>query len=329
VVFFTRIELISKLNRLKKGLPTDLIYLNREINNTNVQVPNDYDISTIDEFLEKDIQSVLSLQTSIIRPILGMFGSGKSTILNRIETLVPKVLSPEKCIILKINLENVPILKREEFVKGLMKQILPVIEKENFRNIFEKYDQEKLVNAFQGVKILKNINNLYSKNERDRIEAKSFFLDEVGEELIFQLIEGIVKLSIMDEKIVIILVDELESLIDKDKERVITEIIVSRFFRGLIDRYDNSVYIAITCYKESYDLLKDNFYKFYRIVEGHEIKLGDLSDKEKLELIQRVLDVTMEYTFGKLNAHKILIELKGTLEYYMDKSIKLIVREIF
>ncbi len=328
VINLTKKDLLNKLNILKKGFPTDLIYINREIDNNHVQVPDEYNVSNIDEFLEKDIQSVLSLN-SIIRPILGMFGSGKSTILNRIETILPLNIPDEKIILIRINMQDIPILKQDEFVKGLMKQIFPILETKMFKEMFNNFGAEDLIDIFKGVRIQRNIKNLYSKDETDRINSKFYFYDNVGEEMIFQLIEGIIQLTIKCGKIIIILIDELESIIETDKEGVITEILVSRFLRGIIERYNSSVYIAFTCYKEAYDSLKENFYKFYRIVEGSEIKLSGLSDNEKLELTQQILDVGIEYTFGKLKANDILNKIKGMIESYMGNVVKLIVREVF
>ncbi|MFW9873136.1 MAG: hypothetical protein ACFFG0_08555, partial [Candidatus Thorarchaeota archaeon] len=161
----TRKELLNKLNRLKMGLPTDLVYLNRVIDNIHVQAPNDYDVTTIDEFIEKDIQSVLSLGGSIIRPVLGMFGSGKSTILNRTKQMLPLKISVEKFLLLRINLEDVPIVQHKEFVIAIMKQIFPIMLAGKFKNMFSQYNDEELINMFKGYEILKNIRNLYSSSE--------------------------------------------------------------------------------------------------------------------------------------------------------------------
>ena len=325
----TRKELLNKLNRLKKGLPTDLVYINRIIDNTHVQVPNDYNVSTIDEFIEKDIQSVLSLGGSIIRPVLGMFGSGKSTILNRTEQLIHLIISIDKYLSLRINLENVPIIQHQEFVKAIMKQIFPIIQTEEFKNMFTQYNDEELIKIFKGYEILKNIRNLFSSSTTDRISSKAYFLDEIEEDKIFQVIEGVIQLAKKNNKIVVILVDELESLIKSDEKGILTEVIVSRFLRGIIDRHETSVYIIFTCYKDAYDTLKENYYKFFRIVDGNEIKLGDFSDEEKEVLTQKILDETMEYTFGKLSVRNVLQKLKETLDYYVGNLVKFISNEIY
>ncbi|MFW9876212.1 MAG: hypothetical protein ACFFG0_24180, partial [Candidatus Thorarchaeota archaeon] len=157
----------------------------------------------------------------------------------------------------------------------------------------------------------------------------AYFLDEIAEDKIFQVIEGVIKLAERSGKIVVILVDELESLIKSDEKGILTEVIVSRFLRGIIDRHDTSVYILFTCYKDAYDTLNDNFYKFFRIVDGKEIKLGDFSDKEKEELTQKILDETMEYTFGKLSAKTVLQKLKKTIDFYVGNLVKLISNEIY
>ena len=311
------------------GLPTDLIYLNRVIDNKYVQAPSYYKVSTINEFLEEDIQTVFSLKTSIIRPILGMFGSGKSTILNRVEKLLLKVVSRNQYLLIKIDLDNVPVVQHHEFINVIMKRIFPILEAKLFRELFENSKEEELVDIFQGVEIQKKIKKLHSKTGSDRLEAKAYFFDEIEEEKIFQTIEGVIKLAEKNDKVVIILIDELEYLINIDKDRVLTEIMVSRFLRGIIDRHNSSVYIVFTCYKEAYDNLKEHFNKFYRIVEGHEIKLGDLSDKEKRELALKLLDETMEYTFGKLKINDLLKNLKGRIDFYMGNTIKLIVKEVY
>ena len=325
----TRRELLNKLNRLKKGLPTDLVYINRIIDNKHVQVPHGYNVSTIDEFIEKDIQSVLSLGGSIIRPVLGMFGSGKSTILNRTEQIIPLIISNDKYLPIRINLENVPIVQHQEFIKAIMKQVFPIIQTEQFKKMYIQCNDEELIEIFKGYEILKNIRNLFSSSATDRIPSKAYFLDEIEEDKIFQVIEGVIQLAKKYNKTVVILVDELESLIKSDEKGILTEIIVSRFLRGIIDRHDTSVYIIFTCYKDAYDTLKDNFYKFYRISEGNEIKLGDFSDEEKEELTKKILEEAMEYTFGKLSVKDILLKLKETLDYYVGNLVKLISNEIY
>ena len=321
-------DLLNNLNRLQKGLPSDLVYINRVIDNIHVQVPNEYTVSTLDEFLEKDIQMVLSVGGSIIRPILGMFGSGKSTILNRIEKILPRIVSIDKYLLVRVDLENVPVVRHQEFIKVLMKQIFPVLETEIFKNMYLESTEEDLIDIFQGYEILKNIKDLFSSSQRDRIESKSYFFDQIEEQKIFQVIEGVIQLAEKFGKIVIILIDELESLIRSDNSGILTDIMVSRFLRGIIDRRDTSVYIVFTCYKDSYDTLKDNFFKFYRVVEGNEIKISDLSDPEKKELTQKLLDETMEYTFGKINVNSVLSKIKSTLDFYISNVIKLISREI-
>ncbi len=82
---------------------------------------------------------------------------------------------------------------------------------------------------------------------------------------------------------------EKNDLLDKDS--ILTEILVSRFLRGIIHRHNTSVYIVFTCYKEAYEILEQNFYRFYRIVAGLEIKLGDLSYEEKKELTENILTI--------------------------------------
>ena len=327
--FLTKKELLNKLRKLQKGLSTDLIYINRKIDNTYVQAPNEYDVETIDEFLERDIQTVFSLNCSIIRPILGMFGSGKSTILNRIDQNLPFIISIDKYLLIRINFDNISIIQHNEFIKVLMKQIFPTLEKSQFKTMFEETAEEELIDMFQGVEIIRYITKLYSSSESDRIKAKEYFLDEIGEDKIFQVVEGMIKLSKKYGNIVIILLDELEILIKLDKEGILTEIMVSRFLRGIIDRHDTSVYIVFTCYIEAYKILEKEFYRFYRIVEGLEIKLGDLSNEEKKELTQMILDETMEYTFGKLNLEEVMEKLKGRIDFYMDKAVKLITQEVF
>ncbi len=326
--FLTKKELLNKLRRLQKGFPTDLIYINRKIDNICVQVPNEYDVQTIDEFLERDIQTVFSLNCSIIRPILGMFGSGKSTILNRIDQNLPFIISIDKYLLIRINFDNISIIQHDEFIKVLMKQIFPTLEKSLFKTMFEETAEEELIDIFQGVEITRNIKKLHSSSGIDRIKAKEYFLDEIGEDKIFQVVEGMIKLSKKYGNIVIILLDELEILIKLDTEGILTEILVSRFLRGILDRHDTSVYIVFTCYIEAYEVLEKKFYRFYRIVEGLEIKLGDLSNGEKKELTQMILDETMEYTFGKLHLDEVMEKLKGRIDFYMDKAVKLITQEV-
>ncbi|MFX0142335.1 MAG: hypothetical protein ACFFDN_52330 [Candidatus Hodarchaeota archaeon] len=325
----TKKELLNKLRRLKNALPTDLVYINRVIDSKYVQSPDEYKVSTIDEFLEKDIQAVVSLGGSIIRPILGMFGSGKTTILNRIENILPRIISVDKYHLIRLNLEDVPVVRHDEFIKVLMKQIFPILETKNFRNLLEKTKEEELIEIFQSFDIIKKIKGLYSSSDTERINSKAYFYDKIEEERIFQVVEGLIQLAEKNEEIVVILVDELESLIKQDTTGVLTEIIVSRFLRGILDRHKEFVYIAFTCFKEKYDELKDKFYKFYRITEGNEIKLGDLSDKEKKELTEKILEETMEFTFGKISVEDILGEFRGTLDFYMSNVIKIIVSRIF
>ncbi|NVM30045.1 MAG: hypothetical protein HWN65_14475 [Candidatus Helarchaeota archaeon] len=325
----TKKDLLNKLRRLKKALPTDLVYINRVIDNKHVQVPSDYNVTTVDEFIEKDIQSVVSLGGSVIRPILGMFGSGKTTLLNRIETLLPKLISIDKYLLIRINLENVPVVQHVEFIKVLGKQIFPVLETEHFKEMFGNTDEEDLAKIFQSIEIVKYIKNLYSTSTTERMTSRAYFYDEIKEERIFQVVEGLIQLAQQNGKITCILVDELESLITQDKVGVLTEIIVSRFLRGIIDRRDTSVYIAFTCYKEKYEELRENFYKFYRITEDNEIKLMDLSAQEKRELTESILYETMEFTFGKLGVDEVLNQFKGKLDFYMSHVVKLIVSKIF
>ena len=186
-----RKELLNKLNRLKKGLPTNLVYVNRLIDYTHVQAPIDYNVSTVDEFIEKDIQSVLSLGGSIIRPILGMFGSGKSTILNRTKQIISLMTSIEKYLLIRINLENVPIVQHHEFIRAIMKQIFPIMETRHFEDMYNQCDDEELIDIFKGYEIIKNIKNLFSSSATDRIPAKAYFLDEIEEDKISESIEHI------------------------------------------------------------------------------------------------------------------------------------------
>ncbi len=313
---------------MRTSLPTDLVYINRKIDDVHVQTPGDYKVSSIDEFLEKDLQALVSLGGSIIRPILGMFGSGKTTVLNRIGTILPKVISREKYLLIRINLENVPVVQHEEFLKVIMKQIFPVLEADQLKVIFERTGEEALARIFQGIEIIKHIKNLHSTSPTDRSASMAYFYDKIEEERIFQVIEGIIQLASENGMIVVILVDELESLINQDQAGVLTEIVVSRLLRGILDRHPTSVYIAFTCFKETYDQMKTKHYKFYRITERNELKLGDLSEGEKRELTEQILNETIEFTFGKLGANDVLNEFRGTLDFYMSNVVKLIVAKV-
>ncbi len=183
----TKTDLLNKLERLRNGLPTDLVYINRTIDNIHVQAPKDYKVSTIDAFLEKDLQTVASFNGSKIRAILGHYGSGKTTVLNRIEDILPQVVSPDKYLFIRINLEKVSVFQHQEFLNSLMKQIFPVLVTAQFKSMCDGREDEELAQIFQSVELIKKIEGLTSKNPADRNTSQKYFYDQIGEDEIFRV----------------------------------------------------------------------------------------------------------------------------------------------
>ena len=304
---------------MRQGLPTDLIFIDRKILPGHVQIQfNEYGARTLEEFITHDLASVEGGLGSIIRPFIGKFGSGKTTQIEHVKRLAQKNL--QKSVIVSLNLRDTP-LQREEFIGAIQRQVIDSL-KPFFEHLVPSDPLASVSDSFGSVNIVRQIRKFVSGSHEDKLKAREYFYDEISEEKVFQLLKGVISLATLHKEPVVFLIDELEYLATYDKSLVLSAMVTERLMRQLLESFPENLLIAFTCEQETFLKLKELNKPFFRVAKPQEIVLDALSEDEKREFVEKLLEETMEYTFGRISADDILSQIHGTLAaFFMDQFV--------
>jgi hypothetical protein len=104
---------------------------------------------------------------------------------------------------------------------------------------------------------------------------------------------------------------------------VLVKIFTEKFIRLLFEQFSrNKLYLVISCLQnptnKEWDKLKSHSKNFQSIVEGKEVILGDLTLKERKEIIQQISD---KIGFQHKDKKNFFSKVKSSLDYYVPRTL--------
>lgn len=330
-------KLREQVLRLEQGFPQDWIYIEREIrdpieskNNEGVKASQNFVGKSISDIFREDTLNIYNQKVSRIRPIIGPNGSGKTTLLKfHIKDYLNEI-APSANLFLFFDFKSVteninqfwPI-----FIQILLDQLISE-EKNLITELINKLDPSKirvdLIKIFKNNVLIDNLLKLTSLDPNERaIAFEHFYSEEFDSKAIGDLFYGILKLALQLDFIVVIAFDEIQFLKEIDVSNVLLKLFLEKFVRHLLELFSKEkLYILMSCL-ENPDLrewtnLKSGSKSFESIIRGKEIILGDLTIKEKDEIIQQVAE---RIGFDKESEKLFFSKIKGSILYYLPRDL--------
>jgi len=285
--------------------------------------------SIIDIFRE-DLINVYNQKVSKIRPVVGANGAGKTTLLKfRVKAYLDE-LAPNSNILLFFDFKAITddINKFwSVFVQHLLDQL--VNEKKNVINeLINKIDKTKvryeLLKLFKNKTLVDHLLKLASYDTKEHeIAHEYFYSEELDSKTIGDFFYGLVKFALQLDYTVVITFDEIQFLNEIDPSNVLLKLFSEKFIRYLMEQFSNEkLYILISCLEnpdlQEWTKLKNGSKNFESIVRGKEIFLGNLTSKERDEIIQQVAD---KIGFEKKEEKMFISKIKSSIFFYLPRDL--------
>lgn len=341
----SRSKLREQILRLEQGFPQDWIYIEREIKNSlesketeGVKASMNFVEKSVSDIFHQDIINIYNQKVSKIRPVVGANGAGKTTLLKyHVKDYLDEIASGSNIFLIfdfKAVTDNI-----NEFWSIFVQNLLDQLMNEQINVIkllISKLDESKiryeLFRIFKNKNLIDNLLKLVSLDPNEHSIAFEYFYSEnLDTKTIGDLFNGILKLALQLDFIVLIAFDEIQFLNEIDTTNVLLKTFLEKFIRFLMERFNRErLYILISCLEnpreQEWTKLKDQSRNFETIVRGKEIILGNLTSKEKDEIIQQVAE---KIGFERKEEKAFLSKVKGSLSYYLPRHLlQAIAREI-
>ena len=285
---------IRDLHLLKRGEPIGnfgKILVDRIIDGKHVVEPNSKN-SRISEMFKSDINNIYYLNFSLVRPIIGTFGSGKSMTLKQAANIITN------------HVKNAAVAFIELTKYGGEKPsiIIPRIYKEIIDNIADKLRECILINK-DSIKLItqKRLHDgleLLMKSFDDFSEAKMILKGETVENYgelnqseALSILEELIDFLGKNKYLLVLLFDELERFMTISDDRT-NQAFIGTFLRAITDKTigNNSpkIYVIFTCDKEKYDEIPSIVPEVERTIREYILYLNEFSEDEFFELADKV-----------------------------------------
>ena len=308
--------LLKKITDAKEGLPETLLaFIDREINDENVKVKGCSE-KNLSDLIKNEITYISSYKKAKLKAIIGEVGSGKTILLNKIKEKFYEFFK-DNCLIFSLNLSDISVLNNEDFAKDISKSIYPQIRKYYDILKLNEYNQDQLLDYFS----YDNVEALLKLKIKEK-EAKKYFLNEITERNLIELLEGYLKIAFDKSLPVLFIIDELNYLIinDPDDRKILTNIILQRLLRGWIKKFTkNPLYLVLVCLKNEFARLSQLNPSFYSVAKNNVIELGKLSKKEERELIELIYQDYDGYLSKNIDLENFIDEVE---KKYQDETNK-------
>ncbi|MHA1264938.1 MAG: hypothetical protein ACTSRS_06840 [Candidatus Helarchaeota archaeon] len=285
---------IRDLHLLKRGEPIgefENILVDRLIDGKHV-VEKNYKNIRISEMFKNDINNVFLLKFSIVRPIIGTFGSGKSMTLRQAAMIVENYVK-NACItfieLTKYGGEqpNVVIIRvYKEIINSIALKLRECLSKDlkSIRGLAQKRLKDGLL-------------NLVSKKEEEFIKGKMILMgeqDEYGElsqAEALNILEEIIRLTGQNRYIVVLLFDELERFMTVSDDRT-KQAFIGTYLRAITDktvgRESPKIYVIFTCEKEKFEEIPLIVPEVDRTIREYILYLNEFSEDEFFEVAEKI-----------------------------------------
>ena len=337
-ISLSRNKLKEQILRLEQGFPQNWIYIERKVRNPlrmsdpeGVKASQNFVGKLTSEIFHQDILNVYNQKITKIRPIIGANGSGKTTLLqfhvkDYLESLTPKfnifLFFDFKAV--TENIEDFWTI----FVQNIIAQLVPEEGDNIISSLINKINPSK--RRIELLKIFKNkaiVDNLLKLSSLDSNEQDSAFEYFYGEDLetkaITDLFYGILKLAFKLNYMVVIAFDEVQFLNEIDVSNVLLKLFLEKFVRYLMEQYSNErLYILISCLEnpdeKEWTNLRGISKNFESIVKNKEVVLGNLTTKERNDIIHQVAD---KIGFHSKEKKRFFSKVKGSMLYYLPREL--------
>lgn len=297
---------IRDLHLLKRGEPIgefENILVDRLIDGKHV-VEKNYKNIRISEMFKNDINNVFLLKFSIVRPIIGTFGSGKSVTLRQAAMIIEKYVK-NTCIAF-IELTKYGGEPPHIVIQRVYKDIINSIALK-LRECLSK--DVKSIRGLAQKRLRDGLSNLISKSEEDFVKGKMILMGELEEygELsqaeALNILEEIIRLTAQNRYIVVLLFDELERFMTVSEDRT-KQALIGTYLRAITDktvgRESPKIYVIFTCEKEKFEEIPLIVPEVERTIREYILYLNEFSEEEFFEVAEKIFKFLLtpfEYLF--------------------------------
>ncbi len=285
---------IRDLHLLKRGEPIgefENILVDRLIDGKHV-IEKNYKRVRISEMFKNDINNVFLLRFSIVRPIIGTFGSGKSVTLRQAALIIDKYV--KNACIAYIELTKYGGEQPHIVITRVYKEILNSIAVKLRTCLSNALDTIK---ALPQKRLRDGLLNLVDKDERNFLTGKMILMGEVegyGElsqaEALY-ILEELIRLTGQNKYIIVLLFDELERFMTVSETKT-KQAFIGTYLRAITDktagRESPKVYVVFTCEKEKFEEIPQIVPEVERTIREYILYLSEFSEDEFFEVADKI-----------------------------------------
>lgn len=285
---------IRDLHLLKRGEPIgefENILVDRLIDGKHV-VEKNYKSVRISEMFKNDINNVFLLKFSIVRPIVGTFGSGKSMTLRQAAMIVEKYVK-NACIAF-IELTKYGGTQPHIVILRVYKEIITGIA------VKLRECLSKNVNSIRGLpqkRLRDGLLNLVGKSEEEFLKGKMILMgeaeeyEELSQAEALNILEEIIRLTGENKYIIVLLFDELERFMTISEDRT-KQAFIGTYLRAITDktvgRESPKIYVVFTCEKEKFEEIPLIVPEVERTIREYILYLNEFSEDEFFEVAEKI-----------------------------------------
>ncbi|MBD3213516.1 MAG: hypothetical protein GF311_12990 [Candidatus Lokiarchaeota archaeon] len=182
----------------------------------------------------------------------------------------------------------------------------------------------KLMKIFRNPTLVNNLLKLNSEFQKDKEVALSYFYDmDLDTKTISDFFYGIIDLALQSGYMVCLAFDELQFLDEIDTSNKLLKLFLEKFIRHIMEIFAiRKLYILISCLQnpdlKEWSKLKTKSKNFASIVQGKEVVLGQLTNKEKDRIVNQVPE---KIGFDEENEKRFFTKVKESLMYYLPRDL--------
>ncbi len=297
---------IRDLHLLKRGEPIgafEKILVDRLIDGKHV-IEKNYKKVRISEMFKNDINNVFLLRFSIVRPIIGTFGSGKSMTLKQAAMIIEKYVK-NACI---------AFVELTKYGGEQPHIIITRVYKEIIESIAEKLREclSQDIETIKGLpqkRLRDGLLNLISKDIEKFQKGKMILMGELdgygelSQAEALNMLEEIIRLTGKNNYIVTLLFDELERFMTVSDDKT-KQAFIGTYLRAITDktvgRESPKIYVIFTCEKEKFEEIPLIVPEVDRTIREYILYLNEFSEDEFFEVAEKIykhLLVPFQYLF--------------------------------
>jgi hypothetical protein len=279
---------------LKRGEPIpdfEKILVDRMIDGKHVVEPNSKNIR-ISEMFKTDINNIYYLNFSLVRPIIGTFGSGKSMTLKQAAVLIKRRV--ENACLALIELTKYGGEDPATVNKRIYKEIIDQISEKLRECILENREQIKNLTDIR----LKDGLSFLIKDGEDFSKGKMILKGEITDEYgdlsqseALKMLEGIIEILGHNKYLLVLLFDELERFMTISN-KITKQSFIGTYLRAITDKTSGSpkIYVVFTCDKEKFDEIPLIVPEVERTIREYILYLNEFSEDEFFEVAEKIFD---------------------------------------